>query len=516
VGWYTRSILVSVMSALLVSTCSCFIPSYVPFKVIQASEVLEKIKTGQPVEYEHVKIKGNLDLSKLGLPKSYLKLHSDGYQSDSNETFALVSSKVNINDAKIEGNVDFRNTVFTNLMDFENTVFNGTVDVSKSLFLESVYFTSCQFNRQFEGVESLFGEKCDFSDSIFNNIANFWGAYFRNDAKFNSVYFNKTANFWGSYFNGMASFLFSDFISEAEFSNSKFIKDANFGDMGALGVATWNADGSYFGSTNTNFKGDADFSESNFSGKADFSALTFSRYADFSSTYLTQDANFARSGFEGFANFRDAQFLSGADFSMSQFNENTNFEGTKFLKFLDLTEAQFGRINIYWPDITLLICNDGPTYLKLIKNYRDIEQYEIADTIYFQYRSWRQNQRPWSDGNKYLDIIAWLSCGYGVRWLYTMLMGMWVLVLFGIYFSLKGGILKSNMAEKLPRLKEAIFFSLTILLSAPTDWFVHLFGCDKYKTFVRANKYSIFLERIIGLSLVIILINTLSRVMIRY
>jgi hypothetical protein len=68
----------------------------------------------------------------------------------------------------------------------------------------------------------------------------------------------------------------------------------------------------------------------------------------------------------------------------------------------------------------------------------------------------------------------------------------------------------------LQKLKEAIFFSLTLLFSAPTDWFVNLFGNDKYKDIVTANKYTIFLERVIGWSLLILLVNTLSRVMIRY
>jgi hypothetical protein len=95
-------------------------------------------------------------------------------------------------------------------------------------------------------------------------------------------------------------------------------------------------------------------------------------------------------------------------------------------------------------------------------------------------------------------------------------MGVVATILFGIYFAIKKGILKLNISEKLPRLKESILFSLTILLSAPTDWYVILFGIDTYQAFVRDNKYSIFLERIIGWSLVVLLINTMSRVMIRY
>ncbi len=38
-------------------------------KEIPASEILAKIKKGEPVEYDNVTISGDLDISKLDLPK---------------------------------------------------------------------------------------------------------------------------------------------------------------------------------------------------------------------------------------------------------------------------------------------------------------------------------------------------------------------------------------------------------------------------------------------------------------
>jgi hypothetical protein len=36
--------------------------------VVNASEILEKIGKSEPVEYDHVIVRGNLDLNQLGLP----------------------------------------------------------------------------------------------------------------------------------------------------------------------------------------------------------------------------------------------------------------------------------------------------------------------------------------------------------------------------------------------------------------------------------------------------------------
>lgn len=177
--------------------------------------------------------------------------------------------------------------------------------------------------------------------------------------------------------------------------------------------------------------------------------------------------------------------------------------------------AKFALLSIYWNSIKDKLVCDGPTYFLLIRNFREMQQFEDADSCYYQYRNKLQQERPlgWA---KAFDYLALISCGYGVRWQNTMLMGMGVMVLFGIYFSLKRGILDPKEPGRVQKIKESIFFSLTILLSAPTDWYVNLFGSDKYKDHVIANRYSIYLERVIGWSLLILLVNTLSRVMIRY
>src|SRR5690606_20184221 len=112
-------------------------------------------------------------------------------------------------------------------------------------------------------------------------------------------------------------------------------------------------------------------------------------------------------------------------------------------------------------------CNDGPTYLKLIENYRNLEQYDVSDNIYYQYRHWRQDQKPVSDISKYIDILALHTCGYGVRVDKTILLGIVISILFRlIYFFIINGI-HSHKRYSFAKLNEVMWFSVIILLSAP-------------------------------------------------
>ncbi len=44
--------------------------SNIPMQVIDAGEILAKVQKGQPVEYDHVIVKGDLDLSRERLQKN--------------------------------------------------------------------------------------------------------------------------------------------------------------------------------------------------------------------------------------------------------------------------------------------------------------------------------------------------------------------------------------------------------------------------------------------------------------
>jgi hypothetical protein len=173
-----------------------------------------------------------------------------------------------------------------------------------------------------------------------------------------------------------------------------------------------------------------------------------------------------------------------------------------------------------------LVCN-GPTYLALIKNFRESEQFEDADSCYYQYRDWKRKERDpgWP---KLFDYLAWLSCGYGVRWQYTIISGVMMIALFGIYFNfnylagtMANVFLNRNAQNQNPSisdlwrsLKKSLLFSSMTLLSLPSDWCPY--GKEEYSKFIKSHLCAAILERIIGWGLMLLLIGTLTRLMVRY
>jgi hypothetical protein len=562
-GGYTRKILALMASFLLVITLAdCVIYNTSTYsemfksgyrspllRTVQANEILEKIEAGQSIEYNKVLIKGDLDLGHLNLTKSTLEPLSIRYYlngEDSNYTLSLIYSRISIRDSKIDGNLSFKDAVFMNVIDFEHTDFNGTADYTGSIFIDDSYFRYCRFKGLFNGDYDQFRKECYFSNSVFEEDAAFTRTEFSGDATFNGTCFNQNADFWGSNFHGMANFLFCDFIMNARFSDVQFSKDVNFNDYDSGGTIIWDSDGSIFGTTNGNFKADADFSNSDFRGNANFYGIWFFRYSNFYAAHFAKDANFAGAIFEYYAHFNRAKFDKGADFSRCSFNGDTDFNGANFQGFIDLSYIKFiNKIDIYWPKSVRLICNDGPTYLNLIKNFRDLERFESADSIYYQYRQWRQDQTSWIDGNKYLDILALLTCGYGVRPQYPIYWSGILIIAFSLIYWNWGGIQKQDKqcyrvtyATEYKKSQssfsfnkfffnilnlfhnksttnaglsfiDAIYFSSMIFLVShpPTDWR----PSDSWKWW----KFLIMIEDIIGWLLMTLFVVTLTHVMIR-
>ena len=132
-------------------------------------------------------------------------------------------------------------------------------------------------------------------------------------------------------------------------------------------------------------------------------------------------------------------------------------------------------------------------------------RYDEADDAYYKYR--------YSNMVTILDYMSWLSCGFGVRWMHTIGSGFGVLIFFTVLYFVLGWYKALNKAD-LQTLHRSFWFSLIVLLSAPKELYpLETTFYDNYSTNI---KYWPVVERIIGWSLLILLINTLSRVMIRY
>ena len=297
----------------------------------------------------------------------------------------------------------------------------------------------------------------------------------------------------------------------ADFENAVFNRSI-FGQKYILpfgGLRRLDTNNEYYGPSYDNY------GSSSFLGNVSFFKSTFNGQADFYNAYFYEIADFGNSRFKDTANFDGSNFLGYADFE-NAFSKDFNFYNTRFLDRLRLEEMKFTNLEMEWKSIENILVCDGVTYLALIKNFKDHEQFGDADDCYYYYMLWKQEQTSWLSLSKYLDLFALITCGYGVRWHYTIILALVVMIVIGIYFSFKEGIVMLHIRGKFPDIWKSIFFSSVILISAPTDWYPRIFGETKYNGYIINNRYSILLERMIGWSLLILLINTLSRVMIRY
>ena len=165
--------------------------------------------------------------------------------------------------------------------------------------------------------------------------------------------------------------------------------------------------------SNTEFRKDIDFSRTTFLGEIDFKSANFSRYADFGSANFAGYANFRSANFAGYADFRSADFAGYADFVSADFAGTANFGSADFAGYatfystefnkvsftwatftnVSLVESDFNRMKVEWSSLRDTLDFDGPTYIKLIRKFREIEQFEDADAAYYQYRRLSQAKK---------------------------------------------------------------------------------------------------------------------------
>ena len=154
-----------------------------------------------------------------------------------------------------------------------------------------------------------------------------------------------------------------------------------------------------------------------------------------------------------------------------------------------------------------MLAYNGPAYIELIKNFRGMEQFEDADAVYYQYRRLSQKNKKWSF-SKLMDVVAGVSCGYGVKPGYPLICGFILIVLFALVYKLGNGIkrlkLKENGDSRVS-FWDAFYFSLvTFTTVGYGDWYPE----DRYRKFV-------MIEGVLGWLLLALFIVTLANVMIR-
>lgn len=403
---------------------------------------------GGPVEYNHVIIKGDLDLSQLNLPKGHINRSSyDIAFLGLSENAQIVTSNIKIINATIDGNVNFGKTAFYSPIDFSGSNFTGFAIFHGAQF--SVYTNVFSDAARFSG-------SANFNNVRFNNGADFTGA--SGPVSFMHAQFNNTAHFWGAQ------------LYYPNFSNAQFITEYT------------------------------DFRKTQFIGLTSFSEAQFSDVPLFGAAQFNGDTYFRGTKFSEKASFVGGQFNKDVDFTYAKFGGDADFSGAKFNGYI----SGWGYLQKF------LKCNEA-TYLGLIKTLKDHGQFGAADDCYYAYR-YQYMSIP-------SDYLIWISCGFGVRWTYTLASGVVILIIFSLIYLFKSqpdAIKSINRIKQITmrKLYESLLFSLIILISAPSD--LYPYGLDKYNNFISLNRYFVILERILGWGLLILFINTMSRVMIRY
>ena len=422
---------------------------------VQASEILAKIERGEPVEYDNVVIAGDLDLSMVDLPTRYVERTRDEVEHlGLDENAKLVVSSIKIKDSEIRGDVNFGNAIFQESVNFKRAQFSG-----------NAYFRGAQFSEYTSFLDAQFSGYANFRNAQFSGYANFWGAQF-------SGY----AYFWDAQFSGYAVFRNAQFSEDAAFEDVQFSEDAVFEDA--------------------QFRGNAYFEIAQFSGNADFKGAQFSGIADFEGAQFNEDANFNNAHFGGDLTLNNSKTYK-IRLSNPTFGDKSN---------LHLTGADFYRLYLRWDDVKDNLAYDGAAYMALVKNFKNLEYFGDADDCYYQYRWESQRRKNWLEWSKYSDLLACAACGYGVRPIRPLILGLSVVVICAVYYRQKDAIrrLKDNGSAKAD-FKDAFYFSMmTFTTVGYGDWYPQ----DEHRNLV-------MFEGILGWLLLSLFLVTLASVMIR-
>lgn len=465
-------------------------------KIISADAVLDNIVNGVPVKYDNYIIKGDLNLNQSSLQNipfertciDYLGLSGKDVVSN----LSIVSVPIIITNSTIDGSIYLNDTLFATSVDFRGSDIKG-----------DVYFRSSKFNGPAKFAGARFNGYAYFGCSNFSSIASFWGSKFNGTAIFGYSKFITGANFKDAWFNKYADFKYSVFKEHTYFGYTEFIGPADF-EHAEFDVSA------YF--EHTKFDESAYFQYSNFNGYTNFWDSRFNDNVFFEYSKFGE-ITFGNSRFNETVTFMGSIFNGDADFSSSEVNGDIIFSRARFYKGIYIGFIRFQKIKIDWGSLNDVHW-DARISDDLIRNFKNSGQYEASDDVYYGYRRWRQDQESLFSLSKLIDILTWLSCGYGVRPLYTIGSGLVVLLAFAILFFL---IIKSNERHKVnrrPKFKEAFWFSATILLSLPKE--LYPLKSETYEDYARYIKYLPILERLIGWGLMLLLITTLFKVMIRY
>ncbi|HOK57945.1 MAG TPA: pentapeptide repeat-containing protein [Methanothrix sp.] len=401
-------------------------------RIVSAAEIVGKIRAGEPVVYDNVFISGDINITRLEKP---------------------VVSPIKIVNSTINGSLRINGVEFMGPLNLSGTVFSGDVVARGASFRSDVSFADAHLLRVAE-----------FTLTKFGGVANFVGTNFHGPLSMSYAQFSKVGSFEGAAFWNHADFSNAQFMDDTSFERVHFLRSASFEfarfyQLVSFWRSVFHGEASF---ANSEFSGTANFMSVRFDENAVFMGSRFSHDVTFSAARFSKSAVFGLAVFQGFSDFSSADFRSVAFFGLAKLEDNTRFVNTTFggdlvltssriysmqlenASFSDsskiyLNEADFNRMLARWSLIKDHLVYDSAAYLALVKNYKNMEWRDDANDCYYQYRRISQSSEPWGL-EKMIDVISWLSCGYGVKPSYTIFWSMFMILLFGLVYWIGNGI----------------------------------------------------------------------------
>ncbi len=423
-------------------------------RVVNSSEIIAKIQMGEPVTYDNVVIRGDLNLSDLDLPKTHIERTLPDIVSGLSENATPINSPIRINNSLIEGRLTFNNIIFNN----------------------SLNFVKSQFMNDFLIQGSEFKAYANFKGSEFSGISQFRNSWFKKDVCFSNVAFDNSVNFSDSRFDGDVAFVEAYFNSPTTFLDAKFNGEVHF--------------------TLSQFNRNVIFSSSN------FGISWFNKYTDFSKVQFNESALFDNIYFTNTADFRDAEFYGLLSLESSQFSEDGLFQHATFGDMISLTRTKYNKFYISFDSIKDALEYDPAAYQLLIKNYNDLGFFDDANNCYFQFMKQQLKHRdPMESPLLFIfDFAAYVFYGYGVKVSYPMTWSLLTVVLFGGYWRKKG-------------VDEPFRFSAKLFLSGSKLFFESPERAIEHEGSWLKDMFSI--ERLLGAAFTIMIFLTISKMILR-
>ncbi len=471
---------------------------------VLAGEILSRMSDGQSVYYDGANIVGDLNLRALPGSRagSSLQLINCTVSSATFNDLTMNSDLVlwgtsfgnaSFDRASFQGLADFANTSFQH-SSFRGTSFAGPAVFDGAIFRDNTSFEDTNFRQDTSFKETIFKGIADFNYTRFDSYTYFSGAQFHQEALFSDVDFSGALDFSAAAFAATANFFQSRF-------NAASFNDAVFSGPAQFGLAK--------------FSGLSSFGEAVFAGEAGFNLARFSDAAYFSGAVFQKDAFYGLTKFQDIASFQGARFDGNLNFKSGSistllFEKATLGPDSR----INLNDTDFARLKAHWAEITGHVIWDPGAYLALVSNYHGLGWSDDEDDCYYQYRKLDQSHKRWGM-SKAIDVVAWISCGYGVRPDYAVAWALLTILAFALVFWRGDGIRRSAkplyeqaLQDTVPEhvtFRNALFFSTMVFLSqGPIDFLP-----------IGRHRYNVILEGILGWLLLALFLVTLGRVMIR-